>query len=160
MRGGETVLPAEVSREYAILTAYGNQVGAYAGGTGNAPAAMAEVAKLTKISNAAYTNYSEAVYNAGAYNAISRTDYTAYASPRDAIVSAIGTAETASVPAATGETGSFGPAKVEIHIHIEGSATPETVQALEDYVSRGELKVAVREAMEEAQADARRRDWF
>lgn len=160
MRGGETVLPAEVSREYAILTAYGNQVGAYAGGTGNAPAAMAEVAKLTKISNAAYTNYSEAVYNAGAYNAISRADYTAYASPRDAIVSAIGSAETASVPAPTSDTGSSGPAKVEIHIHIEGGATPETVQALEDYVSRGELQAAVREAVEESQADARRRDWF
>jgi len=160
MRGGETVLPAEVSREFAILTAYGNQAGAYADGTGNASAAMAEAAKLTEISNTAYANYSEAVYNNGAYNAVSRTDYTAYASPRDAIASAIGTAETASVPAATGETGSFGPAKVEIHIHIEGSATPETVQALEDYVSRGELKAAVWAAMEEAQADARRRDWF
>ena len=160
MRGGETVLPAEVSREYAILTAYGNQVGAYAGGTGNAPAAMAEVAKLTKISNAAYTNYSEAVYNAGAYNAISRSDYTAYASPRDAIVSAIGSAETASVPVPTSDNGSFGPAKVEIHIHIDGNATPETVQALEDYVRRGEIQGEFEKAWERMQADARRKDWF
>lgn len=42
---------------------------------------------------------------------------------------------------------------VEVHIHLEGNASTDTVQALEDYVSRGELKAAVMDAMEEVQAD-------
>lgn len=53
-----------------------------------------------------------------------------------------------------------GPVTVEVHIHIEGNAGPETVQALEDYVSRGELKAAVKDAVADMQSEARRRDWF
>lgn len=47
--------------------------------------------------------------------------------------------------------------RVEIHFHIEAGASPDTVSAMEDYVSSGALKAAVLEAMEDAQADARRR---
>lgn len=47
--------------------------------------------------------------------------------------------------------------KMEMHFHIEAGAQPETVSAWQDYVSRGELKTAVLEVMEDADADARRR---
>ena len=48
-------------------------------------------------------------------------------------------------------------AKMEMHLHIEAGASPETVNAWQDYVSRGELKSAVLEVMEDADADMRRR---
>ena len=44
-----------------------------------------------------------------------------------------------------------------MHFHIEAGASPETVNAWQDYVSRGELKSAVLEVMEDADADMRRR---
>lgn len=50
-----------------------------------------------------------------------------------------------------------GGAKMEMHFHIEAGASPETVNAWQDYVSRGELKSAVLEVMEDADADMRRR---
>ena len=153
MRGGETVLPAEVSRQFTLLTAYQDKMYAYAGGTGNA---AAEAARLANASSAAYAGYSEAIYNNGAYEAVNRADYTACASPPEAAVSTANITDAA--PAAG--SGSSAPINVEIHIHIEGSATPETVQVLENYVSRGELQTAVLEVMESVQADARRRDWF
>ena len=153
MRGGETVLPAEISRQFTFLTAYQDKMYAYAGGTGNA---AAEAARLVNASSAAYAGYSEAIYNNGAYEAVNRADYTTCASPPEAAVSTANITDAA--PAAG--SGSSAPINVEIHIHIEGSATPETVQVLENYVSRGELQTAVLEVMESVQADARRRDWF
>ena len=48
-------------------------------------------------------------------------------------------------------------AKMEIHLHIEAGASPETVNAWQDYASRGGLKAAILEVMEEADADTRRR---
>jgi predicted nucleic acid-binding Zn-ribbon protein len=153
MRGGETVLPAEVSRQFTLLTAYQDEMYAYAGGTGNA---AAEAARLANASSAAYAGYSEAIYSNGAYEAVRRADYTVCASPPEAAVSTANITDAA--PAAG--SGSSAPINVEIHIHIEGSATPETVQVLENYVSRGELQTAVLEVMESVQADARRRDWF
>ena len=47
--------------------------------------------------------------------------------------------------------------KMEMHFHIEAGAQPETVNAWQDYVSRGELKSTVLEIMEDADADTRRR---
>lgn len=47
--------------------------------------------------------------------------------------------------------------KMEMHFHIEAGASPETVNAWQDYVSRGELKAVILEVMEDAEEDARRR---
>ena len=50
-----------------------------------------------------------------------------------------------------------GRAKVEMHFHIEAGASPETVDAWQEYAGRGELKAVVLEVMEEADADRKRR---
>ena len=149
MRGGETVLPTDVSRQFTILTAYQDKIAAYAGGTDNASAAAAEAVSLMEISNTAYAAYNNAAYSTSRENA----SYSYHASTMEAAPAAV---EAIVSPGG----GVSSPINVEIHIHIEGNATPETVQALEDYVSRGELQAAVREAMEESQADSRRRDGF
>lgn len=58
----------------------------------------------------------------------------------------------------TGTSGTAaGRPKIDLHLHIEAGALPETVNAWQDYVSRGELKSAVLEVMEDADADMRRR---
>ena len=58
----------------------------------------------------------------------------------------------------TGTSGTAaGRPKIDLHLHIEAGASPETVNAWQDYVSRGELKSAVLEVMEDADADMRRR---
>ncbi len=46
---------------------------------------------------------------------------------------------------------------VELHLHIEAGASPETVDAWQDYVSRGELREVILETLEDADADLRRR---
>lgn len=51
---------------------------------------------------------------------------------------------------------SIGGEKVEVHIHLEAGAARETVEALEDYVQRGELAKAIRDVWDEIQADTRR----
>lgn len=51
---------------------------------------------------------------------------------------------------------SVGGGKVEVHIHLEAGAPRETVEALEDYVQRGELADAIRDVWDELQADTRR----
>ena len=47
--------------------------------------------------------------------------------------------------------------KMEMHFHIEAGASPETVNAWQDYANRGELKATILEVMEEADADRERR---
>lgn len=146
MRGGETVLPATVSKEFALLTAYKDEIAAYAGGTDNASAVVQEATRLTEISNAAYASYNTAAYNhnSAAYHSASyQTNTTETAST-----------DTEAVPAPVGGFGA--PITVEVHIHLEGNVPPETVQALDDYVRRGELQEAVADAMENIQADALR----
>ena len=51
---------------------------------------------------------------------------------------------------------SVGGGKVEVHIHLEAGAPRETVEALEEYVQRGELAEEVRDIWDEIQADTRR----
>ena len=123
MRGGETVLPTDVSQKFAALSA---------------------------SSNAAYADFSEAVYSNAAYNTVRRGDYTAYASAPETVSAAVA-ADT--VPSGGGTGAAI---TVEVHIHIEGNAAPETVQALEDYVRRGELQEAVEDAMANVQVDVAR----
>ncbi len=103
MRGGETILPADISEQFAYLTANDSNAAAYAG-----------------VTNA----------------------------------EAIAAVET--IPSVGHGGGGAAPVRVEVHIHLEGHATPETVRALEDYVRRGELQEAVADAMESIQIDARR----
>lgn len=47
--------------------------------------------------------------------------------------------------------------KVELHLHIEAGASPETVDAWQEYARSGELRATILEVMEDAEADARRR---
>ena len=51
----------------------------------------------------------------------------------------------------------YGGTKMEMHFHIEAGASPETVNAWQDYANRGELKATILEVMEEAEADKNRR---
>ena len=58
----------------------------------------------------------------------------------------------------TGTSGAAaGRPKIDLHLHIEAGASPETVNAWQDYASRGELKATILEVMEEADADMKRR---
>ena len=80
------------------------------------------------------------------YNAYSRyTTAQAIQSARPAL-EVMGTASTAE-----------GRPKMDLHFHIEAGASPETVNAWQDYANRGELKATILEVMEEADADTRRR---
>ncbi|MDE7243567.1 MAG: hypothetical protein K2O18_06275, partial [Oscillospiraceae bacterium] len=130
MRGGETVLPNEISREFSILAACGNDIAAYAGGTNNVPAVLAD-AMLPPVGMQAV----EAMY----------------AEPVKAVP----------LPAAlplSPDSGSSAPLNVEVHIHIEGNATQETVDALRDYGD--EFAEKVLEVVERHNTDSRRMDGF
>ena len=58
------------------------------------------------------------------------------------------------IGAGSGSTGGF---KMDMHFNIAAGASPDTVNAWQEYVSRGELKDAVLEVMEDATAEIRRR---
>lgn len=277
LRGGETILPAEISREFALLTVYQDKIAAYAGGTDDAPDVVAEylpytaqktarpvdlltqtarlneivnhvyaayhnvsddhsvvnagvktenvteelteivnhihaayaayhsivgnhsavsngnastfssavdmgaktenhTENLTGIVNRAYANYSNAVYNTGAHNVIRQGDYTYTAI--DAPQQTWQTAPAGLTPVAPAYPafpttqavlsmdampdhagGGDAPITVNVHFHIEGSATPETVDDLREYVENSEFKERVREVFEEIKADAKRESW-
>lgn len=148
MRGGETVLPSEVSREFAILNEFysGNFPG-YASGTDNADDAiqLTELTGSLPYDSAGFLPYSNA----------------AEAVPGTAASVPVPVAGARSVPDAmpAPEGGDGAPVTVEVHIHLEGNVTQEAVQRMDDYVRRGELKAAVKDAIKDAQAEARRRYW-
>ena len=47
--------------------------------------------------------------------------------------------------------------KVEMHFHIGAGASPETVNAWQDYANSAEFRASVLEAVEDAEAEIRRR---
>ncbi len=137
MHGGEQILPADISEQFAYLTSYYNNVAAYAGGTGS-------VSGWVEASNTAYATYQNTVSTYG--KSVSNT-----VSYGNSVVNTAAAIE--AIPAIGGGASSV---IVEIHIHLEGNAAPETVQALEDYVRRGELRDVITGVMEDIQTDARR----
>lgn len=164
MRGGETVLPAEVSQEFAFLTAYKQEVASYANGTGDASAAVSEY-----LSNTAFAPIidippdelqaaAESVQMMEVYNTAYNTYRNDISNPADIRMDRLSAVDVMMAPESG--SGPSSPINVEIHIHLDGSATPETVQALEDYVRRGEIQEEFEKAWERVQTDARRRDWF
>ena len=163
MRGGETVLPAEVSREFAFLTTYRQEIAAYASGTGNASAAVSDY-----LSNAAFVPSidippaelqaaAEAAQMTEIYNATYNTYHGDISNPTDIRREELSAVEVMPSPETGG--GSFSPINVEIHIHIEGNATPETVDSLHSYMDSPEFETRVMDVMERAAANARRGDW-
>lgn len=80
-------------------------------------------------------------------------DYTAYR--RYAEEQGVRSARPALEIVGTGSAAAGVP-KMDLHFHIEAGASPETVNAWQDYASRGELKAVVLEVLEDAENDARR----
>lgn len=146
--GGETVLNAAETAETMrhITDSYNQFFSAYATGTDNAapgPALVGEEGPelvWMQGSNQSFWGGS-AQEMASAYH-----DFNLYGG------NSTTTAPLWDQPAAA----SVGGGNVEIHIHLEAGAPMETVEALEDYVQRGELAEAVRDIWDELQADTRR----
>ena len=163
MRGGETVLPAEVSQEFALLTAYKQEVASYANGTGDASVAVSEY-----LSNTAFAPIidippdelqaaAESVQMMEVYNTSYNTYRNDISSPADIRMDRLSAVEAMMAPESGG--GPSAPINVEIHIHIEGNATPETVDSLHSYMDSPEFETRVMDVVERAAANARRGDW-
>ncbi len=179
MYGGEQILPNSVSQEVAqIYNTYNRysaeyqaaqaiqsaQSGAgpdlpdYAGGSSSAPQGpgwMGEGPELLRmyggeqiLPNSVSQEVAQ-IYNT--YNRYS-AEYQAARASQSVQDNAGPTLEIVQSTAANG-----GPVIMELHFHIEAGASPETVDAWQDYARRGELKATILEVMEDARADARRR---
>ena len=154
MHGGEQILPSSVSREavedYSAYVRYVGGNRGYAGGTDNALPGWAWVGEagpeLMRMRGGGQILPSsvsrEAVESYSAY-----TRYTAAQGVQPAR-SSLGVA---------GAGGTVDRPKMDLHFHIEAGALPETVNAWQNFASRGELKAVVLEVMEEAEADRKRR---
>ena len=147
-QGGETVLNAAETAETMrhVTNSYNQFFSAYATGTDSAAPGPALVGE----------NGPELVWmgkaNQSFLNESAREMASVY---QDFNVYGGNGATTASLwdqPAAA----SVGGGKVEVHIHLEAGAPKETVEALEEYVQRGELKDAILDIWDEIQADTRR----
>lgn len=104
-----------------------------------------ETVSLVNVANA-YQNYSDA------YNTLNR-----YNSEAGSVSSTPAPIEVLA-PQSAGQTfSSLDGVKVEIHIHVEAGVSPETIAALDDYVSRSELPTIFAEAMQGLERDTRRR---
>jgi len=163
MRGGETVLPAEVSREFSILNQFYNnsEMSAYAGGTDDAETVMREIVNTeygNTVYNAynTYNAYNEAAYNS-AYSSSGVTGNPFYSSPAGPSGTAISAIEAIPGPAYGGGTTS--PIAMEVHIHIDGNASTETAQAIREVADEIVDKVVVKvlDALDDRNADAARR---
>lgn len=134
--GGEQVIPAEASREFAALSErYGDVFPGYAAGTGDA-ARLVEMANFLPYNANGFLPYS------GAAEAARET--AGFAFEADALPAP----ESGSPPVQI---------NLEMHLHIEAGAPPETVDAWQDYVNSGELDEHILEVTEAAAEDLRRR---
>lgn len=132
-QGALDALPAVVSAPYGDSAWAANRtVPMYAGGTNSAAPGLALVGE----------NGPELVYFHGGERVLTAAETAARAEPLQAMP----------VPAAAS-----GSVSVQFSVLVEGNASPETVESIRDYVESGDFKERVREAVEEAQAEAVRR---
>ncbi len=147
-QGGETVLNAAETAETMrrVTNSYNQFFSAYATGTDNAAPGPALVGEngpelvWMREANQAFLSGSTQEM-ASAYN-----DFNVYGGNSTI------KAPLWDQPVAASVSGG----KIEVHIHLEAGAPRETVEALEDYVQRGELEDAIRDVWDEIQADTRR----
>ncbi|MBD5098125.1 MAG: phage tail tape measure protein [Clostridiales bacterium] len=137
---------------------YRNRYGGYASGTSSAPPGWAWVGEegpeLMRMHGGEQILPSHVSQEAAqAYRAYS--EYSGEYAAAGAIQGIQRSARPALEVIAGGQTSNG--TKMEMHFHIEAGASPETVNAWQDYANRGELKAVVLEVMEEADADMRRR---
>lgn len=132
-QGALDTLPAVVSAPYGDSAWAANRtVPMYAGGTNSAAPGVALVGE----------NGPELVYFHGGERVLTAAETAARAEPLQAMP----------VPAAAS-----GSVSVQFSVLVEGNASPETVESIRDYVESGDFKERVREAVEEARAEAVRR---
>lgn len=137
---------------------YANGGRGYASGTANAPPGWAWVGEngpeLMRMHGGEQILPSHVSQEAArAYQAYSK--YSGEYEAARAIQGIQGNTRPAMEVVAGGQTSSG--TKMEMHFHIEAGASPETVNAWQDYADRGELKATILEVMEEADADMKRR---
>lgn len=144
--------------KYADSARYANGGRGYASGTENAPPGWAwvgedgpELMRMHGGEQILPNHVSQEV--AQTYRAYSK--YSGEYAAARAIQGIQSSARPALEVVSGGQTSSG--AKMEMHFHIEAGASPETVNAWQDYASRGELKATILEVMEEADADMKRR---
>ena len=142
--------------KYADSAWYANNGRGYAGGTSNAPPGWAWVGEdgpeLMRMHGG------EQILPSHVSQEVAQT-YRAYSKYSGEYAAAIQGIQSNTRPALEVVAGgqASGGARMEIHFHIESGASPETVGAWQDYASRGRLKAAILEVMEEADSDMRRR---
>ena len=148
---------------YSDSAYYANRVSGYASGTDNAPPGYAWVGE--KGPELMYMHGGEQIIPAEASRRLAE-DYAAYrrytAENGDAAVTG-GVSSGDARPGRALEVSTAGTmagagTKLEMHFHIEAGASPETVDAWQEYARSGALKATVLEVMEDAEADRRRRD--
>lgn len=159
---------------YSDSAYYANNMRGYASGTDNAPPGWSWVGEdgpelmrlhggeqilpnsISQKVAKEYDEYKQYAAANGVQTDVSQRvaeDYSAY----NNYAAAQGVQQTRALEVVTAGTAATAGAKVEVHVHVEAGALPETVDAWQDYARRGELKAVVLEVMEDAEADARRR---
>ena len=144
--------------KYADSAWYANNGRGYASGTSNAPPGWAwvgedgpELMRMHGGEQILPSHVSQEV--AQTYRAYSK--YSGEYEAARAIQGIQSSTRPALEVVAGGQTSSG--TKMEMHFHIKAGASPETVNAWQDYANRGELKATILGVMEEADADVRRR---
>lgn len=151
------------SPPYSDSAYYANRVSGYASGTDNAPPGYAWVGE--KGPELMYMHGGEQIIPAEASRRLAE-DYAAYrrytAENGDtAVTGGVYSGDVRpgrALEVSTAGTTAGAGTKLEMHFHIEAGASPETVDAWQEYARSGALRATVLEVMEDAEADRRRRD--